>query len=128
MLLGIVTVVKLEHPENVLSVEVTPSGIVILVNLLHLENALIPIDATLLGMFTLVKLSQPLNAFRHKLIDGQYAHVIQVFLLIVKVRQLLVFSTQIIHKERIDYLHDIRHTGIVHTFLGTHIISACVCQ
>ena len=51
----------------------------------------------------------------------QSTHIKQVLLLRIKFFQFLIFPSQIIHKERIDYLHDIRHTGIVHTLLGTHI-------
>ena len=43
---------------------------------------------------------------------------------IVKVRQLLVFGTQIIHKERIDNLHDIRHTGVMLSLIHIYNIEA----
>ena len=41
---------------------VTLSGIITLVKLLHPENAPFPMLVTLLGIVTLVKLLQPLNA------------------------------------------------------------------
>ena len=61
------------------------------------------------------------SALVNKLILRQSTHIKQILLLLVKLFQFLIFPSQIIHKERIDYLHDIRHTGVVHTLLGTHI-------
>ena len=48
---------KAEYP-----IEVTPSGIAMLVRLEQPLNATFPIEVTLLGMVTLVRLEQPLNA------------------------------------------------------------------
>ena len=56
-----------------------------------------------------------------KLIVREHTHIVEISLLVVEVGEFLVFRTQVVHKERIDYLHDVRHTGVVHTLLGTHI-------
>ena len=61
------------------------------------------------------------SALFNKLILRQSTHIKQILLLLVKLFQFLIYPSQIIHKEWIDYLHDIRNTGVVHTLLGTHI-------
>ena len=78
---------------------------------LHLAHSYHQPVATIDDRFALV----------NKLILRQNTHIKQILLLLVKLFQFLIFPSQIIHKEWIDYLHDIRHTGVMHTFLGTHI-------
>ncbi len=60
-------------------------------------------------------------AIGQELVIGKRAHVVEVALLLIIVHQLLVCSTQVVHKQWVDYLHDVRHTGVVHSFLGTHV-------